>query len=95
MRLFGIIPNNIVNQGQNYEFQHCGVRRNGVTVCMRGEYRGAKGCRGGMENRAETGGCDPQNFFSSKFPSNPKIQHLYIFNTHAPQCSGLNLRLHG
>lgn len=91
MRLFGIIPNNIVNQGQNYEFQHYGVRHNAETVCMRGEYRGAKGCRGVWRTEPKQAGATLKNFFLQIFASNPKIQLLYIFNTHAPQCSRLNL----
>nr|DAQ74114.1 MAG TPA: hypothetical protein [Caudoviricetes sp.] len=54
----------------------------------------AKGWRGYGVSEAETGGCDPQKFFCSKFRDLCRIQLLYIFNLYAPQCSGLNLRLH-
>lgn len=36
-------------------------------------------------------GATLKNFFCSKFQHLCKIKYLYIFNTHAPQCSGLNL----
>ena len=36
-------------------------------------------------------GATLKNFFAQIFTSNPKIKLLYIFNTYAPQCSGLNL----
>lgn len=39
-------------------------------------------------NRA---GATLKNFFAQNFTSDPKIKDLYIFNTYAPQCSGLNL----
>ena len=39
-------------------------------------------------------GATLKKFFSQIFTSDPVIKDLYIFNTYAPQCSGMNLRLH-
>lgn len=76
--------------GRNIELTLCGVRHGALTICMHGALHPAKGCRGYKIDRAKTGGCDPEKFFCSNFQLLCKIKDLYIFNIHAPQCSGLN-----